>query len=157
MYVLSHVSMSWPKIEKASGADSWSGEILFRPHNCPRRLAPGEVTLGTIEPHHQHLPTTPRLSKYFTVTAPNYSTSKPSKSQHLFDMASAGVLRQDHILDLAVRAIQPAGDTQPSLKTPYEAVALIGHACMVAVGFRLVGLSENHNIGILCQYRKLNR
>lgn len=63
-------------------------------------------------------------------------------------MAGAGVLRQDHILDLAVKAIQPAGETQPSLKTPYEAVALIGHACMIAVDFRLVGLGEDHHLGI---------
>ncbi|KAJ5506886.1 Proteasome Inhibitor PI31 [Penicillium expansum] len=61
-------------------------------------------------------------------------------------MAPADALRQDNILDLAVRAIQPAGDRQPSLKTQYEAVALIGHACMVAVDFRLVGLSEDHNL-----------
>ncbi|CAG8029928.1 unnamed protein product [Penicillium nalgiovense] len=61
-------------------------------------------------------------------------------------MVPADVFHQDNILDLAVRAIQPAGDRQPSLKTPYEAVALIGHACMVAVDFRLVGLSEEHNL-----------
>lgn len=63
-------------------------------------------------------------------------------------MAPADTLRQDNILDLAVRAIQPSGDGQPSLKTPYEAVALIGHACMVAVDFRLVGLGEDHNLGM---------
>ena len=63
-------------------------------------------------------------------------------------MAPADALRQDNILDLAVRAIQPAGDRQPSLKTSYEAVALIGHACMLAVDFRLVGLGEEHTLGM---------
>jgi hypothetical protein len=59
-------------------------------------------------------------------------------------MTGSDPFRQEHIIDLAVRAIRQ----QPSLKTPYEAVALIGHACMVAVDFRLVGLGEDHNLGI---------
>ncbi|KAJ6068805.1 hypothetical protein N7499_010692 [Penicillium canescens] len=61
-------------------------------------------------------------------------------------MVTTDVLRQDHVLDLAARAIQPADDSQPSLKTSYEAVALIGHASMTAVGFKLVGLGEDHNL-----------
>ncbi|KAI9803391.1 MAG: hypothetical protein M1833_000910 [Piccolia ochrophora] len=39
----------------------------------------------------------------------------------------------------------PKGDG-PQLKTPYDAVALFAHACMVAVGFKLVGLGEDHKI-----------
>jgi hypothetical protein len=35
----------------------------------------------------------------------------------------------------------------PQLKTPYEAIALAVHAGMLAVGFRLVGLGEDHKIG----------
>ncbi|CAG8903349.1 unnamed protein product [Penicillium egyptiacum] len=61
-------------------------------------------------------------------------------------MVPSDALHQDNILDLAVRAIQPTGDRQPIPRTPYEAVALIGHACMVAVDFRLVGLGEDHNL-----------
>lgn len=68
-------------------------------------------------------------------------------------MVPADAFHQDNILDLAVRAIQPAGDRQPSLRTPYEAVALIGHACMVAVDFRLVGLGEEHNLGMSSLFR----
>lgn len=60
---------------------------------------------------------------------------------------NADALRPDHILELAAHAIQPEGG-QPSLKTSYEAVALIGHACMAAVDFRLVGLGEDHTIGL---------
>jgi len=61
---------------------------------------------------------------------------------------TADILQQDHVLSLAARAIQPEGEDQPSLKTSYEAVALIGHACMAAVDFRLVGLGEDHTIGM---------
>jgi hypothetical protein len=63
-------------------------------------------------------------------------------------MVTTEVLHQDHVLDLAARAIQPTGDSQPSLKTSYEAVALIGHASMTAVGFKLVGLGEDHHLGL---------
>jgi hypothetical protein len=59
-------------------------------------------------------------------------------------MARTETLDPDRVLDLATKAL---GEGQPSLKTPYEAVALIGHTCMVAVGFRLVGLGEDHNLG----------
>ncbi|KAL9120426.1 MAG: hypothetical protein Q9187_003019 [Circinaria calcarea] len=34
----------------------------------------------------------------------------------------------------------------PQLRNPYDAVALLMHACMIAVGFRLVGLGEDHKI-----------
>ena len=34
----------------------------------------------------------------------------------------------------------------PQLRSPYDAVALLAHACMLAVGFRLVGLGEEGKI-----------
>jgi len=37
-------------------------------------------------------------------------------------------------------------DAEPQLKTLYDAVAIVTHACMLAVGFRLVGLGEDHKI-----------
>ncbi|KAI9713494.1 MAG: hypothetical protein M1820_000876 [Bogoriella megaspora] len=37
-------------------------------------------------------------------------------------------------------------DQDPQLKNPYEAVALAVHAGMLSVGFRLVGLGEDHKI-----------
>lgn len=40
----------------------------------------------------------------------------------------------------------PRGDAL-ELRNPFDAVALLTHACMIAVGFRLVGLGENHKIG----------
>jgi hypothetical protein len=38
-------------------------------------------------------------------------------------------------------------DTNSDLSSSYEAIALFCHACMVAVGFRLVGFSEGQKIG----------
>ena len=38
-------------------------------------------------------------------------------------------------------------DSSPALRDPYDAVALLCHACMIAVGFRLTGLGEEHRIG----------
>ena len=52
-------------------------------------------------------------------------------------MAGINSLGPENVLDLATKALSSG---QPSLQTPYEAVALIGHACMAAVDFRLVGL-----------------
>ncbi|KAL8931902.1 MAG: hypothetical protein Q9211_006661 [Gyalolechia sp. 1 TL-2023] len=40
-------------------------------------------------------------------------------------------------------------DASPHLRDPYDAVALLSHACMLAVGFRLEGLGEDHHIGNL--------
>lgn len=56
-------------------------------------------------------------------------------------------LAPGHILELAAKSLCHDGEPQSTLKTPYEAVGLIGHACMVAVDFRLVGLGEEHNTG----------
>ncbi|KAI4151685.1 MAG: hypothetical protein LQ341_000860 [Variospora aurantia] len=37
-------------------------------------------------------------------------------------------------------------EASPHLRDPYDAVALLAHACMIAVGFRLEGLGEDHSI-----------
>jgi len=39
-------------------------------------------------------------------------------------------------------------DVSPQIKNPYEAIALAVHAGMVAVGFKLKGLGEEHRIGV---------
>jgi hypothetical protein len=39
-------------------------------------------------------------------------------------------------------------DTNSDLSSSYEAVALFAHACMVAVGFRLLGFGEGQKIGM---------
>jgi hypothetical protein len=55
-------------------------------------------------------------------------------------------LAPDRVLDIAARALTQDGE-QAQLKNAYEAVALIGHSCMVVVDFRLVGLGEDHKLG----------
>lgn len=46
----------------------------------------------------------------------------------------------------ALMAASITGLPTPQLRTPYDAIALVSHACMTAVGFRLVGLGEDHRI-----------
>jgi len=38
-------------------------------------------------------------------------------------------------------------DAEPQLKSSTDAIAVAAHAGMLAVGFRLVGLGEDHKIG----------
>jgi len=38
-------------------------------------------------------------------------------------------------------------DAEPQLRNEWDAAALAVHAGMIAVGFRLVGLGEDHRIG----------
>lgn len=45
-------------------------------------------------------------------------------------------------------------ESTPQLRDSYDAIALLSHACMLTVGFRLVGLGENHKIG-MCSLSKL--
>ncbi|KAL8781875.1 MAG: hypothetical protein Q9213_005816 [Squamulea squamosa] len=39
-------------------------------------------------------------------------------------------------------------DASPQIRDAYDAVALLGNTCMMTVGFRLLGLGEDHTIGI---------
>jgi hypothetical protein len=39
------------------------------------------------------------------------------------------------------------GDTTSDFSSSYEAIALFAHACMTAVGFRLIGYGEHQKIG----------
>ncbi|KAJ9138133.1 PI31 proteasome regulator protein [Pleurostoma richardsiae] len=43
------------------------------------------------------------------------------------------------------------GDTTSSLSSSYEAIALFTHACMVSLGFRLLGFNEDQKIETECQ------
>ncbi|QIW99709.1 hypothetical protein AMS68_005227 [Peltaster fructicola] len=36
--------------------------------------------------------------------------------------------------------------SDPQLKTPHDAIAIAAHACLISVGFRLIGLGEDHKI-----------
>ena len=44
-----------------------------------------------------------------------------------------------------IRASIPK-DASPQIKTSHEAIALASHASMMAVGFRMVGLGEDHKL-----------
>ena len=46
--------------------------------------------------------------------------------------------------------------SDPQLRNPYDAIALLGHACMIAVGFKLVGLGEDHRIGMSYSVQQLD-
>jgi hypothetical protein len=66
--------------------------------------------------------------------------------------ASDTVLSADSILNYMVKSLPtPPSDSQtdPVIKDPCAAIALFSHACMLAVGFRLIGLGEDHKIGIV--------
>lgn len=64
-------------------------------------------------------------------------------------------LSKDNILKLMAEALptHAAGDTNSDISSSYEAIALFAHACMVAVGFRLLGFGEGDKSGayILCK------
>ncbi|EXJ84755.1 hypothetical protein A1O3_05427 [Capronia epimyces CBS 606.96] len=58
-------------------------------------------------------------------------------------------LRADSLLEYMAKSIPtPASDSprQTLVKDPFAAIAVFSHACMLAVGFRLIGLGEDHNI-----------
>lgn len=49
------------------------------------------------------------------------------------------------ILRLMAECLPP--NEQPQLRNPHDAIALFTHACMLSVGFKLVGLSEDDRLG----------
>jgi PI31 proteasome regulator N-terminal/PI31 proteasome regulator len=51
------------------------------------------------------------------------------------------------LLDYMVKSLPQGGEGDSQLlKDPYSSIALLCHACMLAVGFRLKGLGEDHRI-----------
>ena len=65
-----------------------------------------------------------------------------------------GALTPERILDIVASSLSE-GDQTTGIQNAYEAVALVGHACMIAVGFRLVGLGEEHQIGMFAFFYQL--
>ncbi len=57
-------------------------------------------------------------------------------------MTSTNPLSASSLASLMTSALPP----QSSLRNPYDAIALLCHACMLAVEFRLVGFGEEHRI-----------
>lgn len=60
--------------------------------------------------------------------------------------APESALSPPRILSLAESFLD---NDAPALNNAWDAVALMGHACMTAVGFRLIELGEGHRIGML--------
>ncbi|KAH8705161.1 PI31 proteasome regulator N-terminal-domain-containing protein [Talaromyces proteolyticus] len=60
-------------------------------------------------------------------------------------MAESGT-DSTRILDVALQSLRGDGQTEATIQNPYELVALVGHASLVAAGFRLVGLGEDHTL-----------
>ena len=63
-------------------------------------------------------------------------------------MAPAGTaLSPDSILNFVSRSLSPSSDDDTQiLRDAYSAIAIFCHGCMLAVGFKLVGLGEDHKI-----------
>lgn len=62
--------------------------------------------------------------------------------------ATENVLSADSVLGYMSSSLQSPTDQPQVLKDPYSCIALLSHACMLAVGFRLIGLGEDHKIGM---------
>ena len=58
----------------------------------------------------------------------------------------AHVLSADHLSHVMLASLPRSQAVK--LRNPYDALALLCHACMLAVGFRLVGLNEDHKLGM---------
>ncbi|KAG7004941.1 hypothetical protein G7Y79_00022g051620 [Physcia stellaris] len=56
------------------------------------------------------------------------------------DINSGNVFSAANLSEYMYSSLTPS--TEPQLRDPYDAVALLCHACMIAVGFRLIGLGE---------------
>lgn len=63
---------------------------------------------------------------------------------------SEGTSRPEQILDLMVKSLptRTSEESKPAVKDAFAAIALLTHASMLAVGFRLVGLDEDHKLGL---------
>jgi hypothetical protein len=61
----------------------------------------------------------------------------------------ANPLSREAILQQMAEAIptHPQGDTSSDLSSSYEVLALLVHACMTALKFRLLGFDEDKKIG----------
>lgn len=56
-------------------------------------------------------------------------------------------LSSSRVVEVAVQALGIETHGEATVKSPCEAVALIGHSCMISVGFRLIGLGEEGCVG----------
>lgn len=60
--------------------------------------------------------------------------------------SNRSALSAQSIVNHASQSLPPAQTDKPAVKDQYAAIALFCHSCMIAAGFRLVGLGEDHRI-----------
>lgn len=64
------------------------------------------------------------------------------------NQTSGSALGARSILNAMSKSLpRPSDGDRPLIKDAYTAVGLFAHACMLAVGFRLKGLGEDHKLG----------
>lgn len=62
--------------------------------------------------------------------------------------APGSALGAPSILAIMSKSISPRqAEDEPLIRDAYAAIGLFTHACMLAIGFRLKGLGEDHKIG----------
>lgn len=71
-------------------------------------------------------------------------------SSSTMTVSSNSALSAESLLNLMVKSLpgKASEESSPTIKDPYAAVGLFAHACMLAIGFRLIGLGEDHKIGL---------
>lgn len=63
---------------------------------------------------------------------------------------SGSALSAQSVINVIVKSLPTTSDEdKPLIKDAYAAIGLLAHACMIAVGFRLKGLGEDHKIGMV--------
>lgn len=61
--------------------------------------------------------------------------------------SSTNNMSPESILEYMSKSLPSTNQDKP-IKDGYAAIALLCHSCMLAAGFRLVGLGEDHKIGM---------
>lgn len=143
-------------IHKAEARTDWKmssakGAVLYSCAPCQVNISP-----------HLELPHSSKLGCHLRVifthtNHPGYVDrvltifwSTPSSIHPTMTMAASNsALSAQSLLDIMVQSLseKASDESSPVVKDPYAAVGLFAHACMLAVGFRLVGLGEDHKIG----------
>ena len=115
--------------------------------NRDRDVAPGGLECGTVP--HASSPITTITIVSEAIRSLNLAR-KTTQHQTPFKMATGSTNRGNVYSSLSLSEYMRSSlpkDASPHLRNPYDAVALLSHACMLAVGFRLIGLGEDHRIG----------
>lgn len=60
--------------------------------------------------------------------------------------STSNALAADSVLSYISKSIPSTDGNGPVIKNPYAAIAIFTHACMLAVGFKLIGLGEDDKI-----------